>query len=100
MIVEPGAGAFFAAESPVDPPGKAIGHSTMYRRGTTVEILAKHFQRTRSMMRRAFVEMRAQRLVSLNLDCISNPDFDKASLAAELLAPMPDVESLKPNAAK
>lgn len=67
----------------------------MYRRGTTVEILAKHFQRTRSMMRRALVEMRAQRLVSLNLDCISNPDFDKASLAAELLAPMPDVESFE-----
>lgn len=67
----------------------------MYRRGTTVEILAKHFQRTRSMMRRALVEMRAQRLLGLNLDCISNPDFDRASLATEALAPMPEVETFE-----
>lgn len=64
----------------------------MHRRGTTVEILAKHFQRTRSMMRRALVEMRAQRLLGLNLDCIANADFDKASLAPQFVGSMPELE--------
>jgi len=60
-----------------------------YRRGITVEILAKTFQRTRTSVYRAINEVRAQRLLDQPLDYIPHPDFEKPELDAEMLAPMP-----------
>jgi len=67
---------------------------TSYRRGITVDTLAKRFQRTRTSMYRVINEVRAQRLLEQPLDYIPNETFENASpqLEAEILAPMPDAE--------
>lgn len=67
----------------------------MYRRGTPMDVIANHFERTRSVMRRALVEMRAQRLLTLNLDSIANPDFDKTGMVSAILEPMPGLEDFE-----
>ncbi len=63
-----------------------------YRRGITVDTLAKTFQRTRTSVYRVINEVRAQRLLEHPLDYIPHADFEKPELAAEILAPMPNGE--------
>lgn len=68
-----------------------------YRRGMPVEALAKRFHRTRTSMYRVINEVRAQRLLDLPLECISNPTFDDPTLETEILAPMPGLEQFEKN---
>ncbi len=67
------------------------------RRGVSMDSLAKLYCRTRNSIYRITNEVRAQRILELDLDYIPNPSFDDAehdpSLAWEMLAPMPDAEN-------
>lgn len=60
-----------------------------YRRGITVDTLAKTYQRTRTSVYRAINEVRARHLLAQPLDYIFHPDFDKPEMEAVFLAPMP-----------
>jgi len=60
-----------------------------YRRGTSVEALAKQFCRTRTSVYRVINEMRAVRILELPLDYIPNDMFDQAGIEPEILGPMP-----------
>ncbi|MCY2944136.1 MAG: sigma-70 family RNA polymerase sigma factor [Planctomycetota bacterium] len=61
----------------------------MYRKGTSMNDIALHFERTRTMMRRLLFTARAQYLLSQDLDSISNPDFDKPDMEGAILGRMP-----------
>ncbi len=76
---------------PLDADAKQTIYS-FYRRGITVEKLAERFQRTRTSMYRIINEVRAQRLLEQPLDYIYHPSFDDPTMAATILAPMPDAE--------
>jgi RNA polymerase sigma factor (sigma-70 family) len=76
---------------PLDSQAKQMIYSS-YRRGTTVNTLAKQFRRTRTSMYRVINEIRAQHLLGTPLDYIYHPSFDNQVLEKEILAPMPDAE--------
>jgi RNA polymerase primary sigma factor/RNA polymerase sigma factor len=63
-----------------------------YRRGATVEVLARRHGRTRSSVYRMVNEMRARCLLELPLDYIYNESFDEPGVAVEILGPAPLVE--------
>jgi RNA polymerase sigma factor (sigma-70 family) len=73
---------------PLDARTKESIYSS-YRRGMTVDTLAKTFQRTRTSMYRVINEVRARRLLEVPLDYIPHPDFEKPELEVTFLAPMP-----------
>ncbi len=66
-----------------------------YRRGITVDTLAKNFQRTRSSMYRVLNEIRAQRLLDHPIEYLANESFDNPALADEIVGPMPDAEAFE-----
>ena len=76
---------------PLDATTKESIYSS-YRRGITVDTLAKRFHRTRTSVYRAINEVRAHRLLDQPLDYIPHPDFENPELAAAMLAPMPEQE--------
>jgi RNA polymerase primary sigma factor/RNA polymerase sigma factor len=59
------------------------------RRGLSTAQLARRYGRSVASIQRILLEMRAQRIFELPLDCIYNPDFDRPSLEAEILGPLP-----------
>jgi RNA polymerase primary sigma factor/RNA polymerase sigma factor len=63
-----------------------------YRRGATVEVLARRHGRTRSSIYRMVNEMRARCLLDLPLDYIYNESFDEPGAEVEILGPPPLVE--------
>jgi RNA polymerase sigma factor (sigma-70 family) len=73
---------------PLDAQTKQSIYSS-YRRGMTVDTLAKRYQRTRTSMYRVINEVRAQRLLEQPLDYIPNESFADPTKEAEFLAPMP-----------
>jgi RNA polymerase primary sigma factor/RNA polymerase sigma factor len=64
-----------------------------HRLGTSVEDLARKHCRTRTTIYRVLNEMRARRIAQLPLDFIPNPSYNKPSLEAEILGPMPQPET-------
>lgn len=60
-----------------------------YRRGLTVEVLAKKYRRTRGSIYRIVNEMRAQEILTRPVDYIYNPEFDRPDAEERILAPMP-----------
>lgn len=64
-----------------------------YRRGSSVESLAKRFCRTKTSIYRIINEMRAKRILELPLDLIPNPSFARADAARTILGSMPESES-------
>jgi RNA polymerase primary sigma factor/RNA polymerase sigma factor len=66
-----------------------------YRRGTSVDALAKRHGRTRSSIFRIICEMRAKRILELPLDFIYNECFEARDAAATILSPMPIVTGAK-----
>ena len=60
-----------------------------YRRGVSVESLAKRYCRTKTSIYRIINEMRAKRILELPLDFIPNPTFGRADAAKTILGPMP-----------
>jgi len=77
---------------PLNADAKQVIYSS-FRRGITVDTLAKKFQRTRTSMYRVINEVRARRLLEQPLDYIPSPEFDDPTLGPALLAPMPDAEA-------
>jgi RNA polymerase primary sigma factor/RNA polymerase sigma factor len=64
-----------------------------YRRGVSVETLAKRFCRTKTSVYRIINEMRAKRILELPLDFIPNPEFARADAADKILVEMPQPET-------
>jgi RNA polymerase sigma factor (sigma-70 family) len=64
-----------------------------FRRGISVDALAKKFQRTRTSVLRIINEVRAAKLLIQPMDYIHHSSFDDPSQAKEILAPMPDQET-------
>ena len=78
---------------PLDAETKQIIYNS-YRRGITVDTLAKQFQRTRTSMYRVINEVRAQRLLEQPLDYIRQPRRSTTRRwKPVILAPMPDAEA-------
>jgi RNA polymerase sigma factor (sigma-70 family) len=82
---------FPAVTGPLDSEIKHTIYSS-YRRGISVDTLAKRFQRTRTSMYRVINEMRAQRLLEQPLDYIHHASFEDPELEAGIVASMPDAE--------
>ncbi len=60
-----------------------------YRRGESVETLAKRHCRTKTSIYRIINEMRAKRILELPLDFIDNPTFAQPGVEPEIMSPMP-----------
>jgi RNA polymerase sigma factor (sigma-70 family) len=90
---------FPAMTSPLDTDTKRLIYNS-YRRGITVDTLAKRFQRTRTSVYRVINEARAQRLLEQPLDYIYHESFDDSSRDAEFLAPMPAEATFQTQRAK
>jgi RNA polymerase primary sigma factor/RNA polymerase sigma factor len=69
-----------------------------FRRGSSVEALAKRYGRTRGSVYRIVGEMRARRLMELPLDYIPNPRFSRKGADKVILAatPVSDEPAKKP----
>jgi len=76
---------------PLDSETKQTIYSS-YRRGITVNTLAKQYHRTPNSMYRVINEVRAQRLLEQPLEYIYHPSFDDPSLEGEIAGPMPGAE--------
>ncbi|MEX0938017.1 MAG: sigma-70 family RNA polymerase sigma factor [Pirellulales bacterium] len=63
-----------------------------FRRGTSVDALAKRYCRTKTTVYRIVGEMRAKRLMELPLDYIPNPRFSRKGAERVCLAPMPKID--------
>jgi RNA polymerase sigma factor (sigma-70 family) len=85
---------FPAVTGPLDADTKQVIYSS-YRRGISVDTLAKRFGRTRTSVYRVINETRAERLLEQPLEHIPHPSFDDPSLEAEILAPMPGLEEFE-----
>src|SRR5262249_52007619 len=83
---------FPAITGPLDDEAKSTIYSS-YRRGISVEALAKRFRRTRTSMYRVINEVRAQRLLAQPLDYIPHHSFEDPRREADILAPMPEAEA-------
>ena len=64
----------------------------LYRRGTSVDNLAKKYGRTRSSIHRIVNDIRAQRIAELPLDYMHNDEFYDAN-EKSVLGPMPESET-------
>ena len=64
-----------------------------YRRGKTVDELAKHYCRTKTSIYRVINEVRAQRILELPLDFMDHESFADPSVESEILGPMPVPET-------
>jgi RNA polymerase primary sigma factor/RNA polymerase sigma factor len=73
---------------PLSPEEKRALYN-LSRRGVSSAQLARRYGRSVASVQRILLEMRAQRIIELPLDCIYNPDFDRPSLEAEILGPLP-----------
>ncbi|QDV32271.1 sigma-70 family RNA polymerase sigma factor [Tautonia plasticadhaerens] len=60
-----------------------------YRTGTSAEVLAKQYGRTKSSIYRILNELRATRLLEAKLEFMHHPSFDEKAAAPEILAEMP-----------
>jgi RNA polymerase primary sigma factor len=87
---------FPSVNGPIDPSTKHNIYSS-YRRGISVEILAKQDSRTRTSMYRVLNEIRAQRLLDQPLDFIPHISFDDENMAEAIMAPMPAAEEYDAN---
>jgi len=76
---------------PLDEATKHIIYNS-YRRGITVDTLAKRFSRTRTSMYRVINEVRAQRLLEQPLDYMYHVSFDDEAMEDVFTADMPDLE--------
>jgi RNA polymerase sigma factor (sigma-70 family) len=92
---EPGQAIFPHLHGPLDEAAKLAIYGS-YRRGISIESLARRYHRTRSSVHRVINEVRARRLLEKALEYIPNPIFLEAvknpATEADLLSPMPDLE--------
>ncbi|MEW4566751.1 sigma-70 family RNA polymerase sigma factor [Tautonia sp. JC769] len=79
---------FPSSTGPLDTEARAQIYRK-FRTGTSVEVLAKQYGRTRSSIYRVLNELRAERLLETKLEYMHNESFDDPKAAAEILAEMP-----------
>jgi RNA polymerase primary sigma factor len=87
----PGRALFPNLTGPLDAATKQTIY-TSYRRGITVDTLAKRFHRTRTSMYRVIKEVRAQHLLEQPIEYIDNPEFHDPTDEAAIVGPMPRAE--------
>jgi len=85
----PEAAVFPEATGPLDVTTKKKIYQ-QYRRGVSVESLAKSHCRTRTSVYRVINEMRAARIMELPLDFIPNPNFSRANAERTILGAPPE----------
>jgi RNA polymerase sigma factor (sigma-70 family) len=83
---------FPAVTGTLDSETKQTIYSS-YRRGITVDTLAKRFHRNRTSMYRVINEVRAQRLLDQPLEYIHHASFDDPQAEAEIMSPLPGSEA-------
>jgi RNA polymerase primary sigma factor len=79
---------FPSSAGPLDEEAKAQIYRR-YRTGTSAEVLAKQYGRTRSSIYRILNELRATRLLEAKLEYMHHESFDDKASAREILAEMP-----------
>lgn len=79
---------------PFDDATKQAIYSA-FRRGMSLETLAKRYHRTRSAMYRVVNDIRAQRLLEQPLGYIHNESFDDPTQADAIMAAMPEAEAFE-----
>jgi len=62
----------------------------LFRRGVSVEVLARQFGRTRSSIYRVVNEMRARKLQAVRLELMPHPSFDDPGAHDAIIGPMPE----------
>jgi RNA polymerase sigma factor (sigma-70 family) len=67
-----------------------------YRMGTSAEVLARQYGRTRSSVYRVINEMRAGRILGTKLELIDHSSFSVPEAAAAILGPVPEPADGKP----
>jgi RNA polymerase sigma factor (sigma-70 family) len=82
--------ALFPATAPTLDSDTKQAIFSSYRRGISVDTLAKQFGRNRTSVYRVINEVRARRLLDQPLDYIYHESFDAAGADAEIMAPMPE----------
>ncbi|ADB17229.1 RNA polymerase, sigma 32 subunit, RpoH [Pirellula staleyi DSM 6068] len=60
-----------------------------FRRGESVDVLARRYCRTRTTVYRVYNEMRARRIFELPLDFMMHESFKQPGIEKEILGPMP-----------
>jgi RNA polymerase sigma factor (sigma-70 family) len=82
---------FPASTAPLDDDSKSQIYK-LFRRGVSVEFLARQFERTRSSIYRVVNEMRAYRILDVKLEHMPHPSFQDPSARESILGPMPAVD--------
>src|SRR5262249_26658359 len=78
---------FPSITGPLDAESKQLIYNS-YRRGISVDQLARRFHRTRTSMYRVINEVRAHRLLEHPLEWIHHESFNQPGMAAAILGPM------------
>jgi RNA polymerase primary sigma factor len=95
----PEAAIFPAFREPLDEQTKQSIYGS-FRRGISIDALAKRFHRTRTSVYRIINEVRARRLLAQPMDYIPSAEFEDPAKAAEILGPMPGAEAYEASRAK
>ncbi|MHB8971882.1 MAG: sigma-70 family RNA polymerase sigma factor [Pirellulaceae bacterium] len=66
-----------------------------YRRGTSVDSLAKRYGRTKTSIYRVVNEMRAHAVLELPLDYMFNKEFERPNAEKVILGPLPESQELR-----
>ena len=82
---------FPAGGAPLDDDAKGQIYK-LFRRGVSVEVLARQFDRTRSSIYRIVNEMRALRILAARVDFMPHPSFDDLDAREEMLGPIPEAD--------
>ena len=61
-----------------------------FRRGVSVEVLARQYDRTRSSIYRVVNEMRARKLLEVKIEFMAHPSFDEPGDRVTILDPTPE----------
>jgi RNA polymerase primary sigma factor len=84
----PDRAVFPPSTGPLDETAKTQIYK-LFRRGVSVEVLSRRFERTRSSIYRIVNEMRARRLLETKIEFMPHPSFDDSAVRAAILSPMP-----------
>lgn len=85
----PDAAVFPTHTGPLDAQAKELIFNAL-QEGTSVDTIAKQFNRTRSSVYRVANEVKAERLVAQPVDYMYNAEFDDPAREAEIVGPMPN----------
>jgi RNA polymerase primary sigma factor len=88
----PNLAVFPDVTGPLDPVHKIQIYNS-FRKGITVNTLAKQFHRTRSSIHKVLNEVKAQKLLARPVDYIYNEEFDDPAKISDISGPMPDEEA-------